>query len=188
MFSIPPFLEIMLNFATDYVILLAVSSKLISDRRYFMLETIKKNLWGIICSAWSLVIALFWFAMRVIWSGISKVISDAFGENTPSDFVLNLPLYVSILLWIIFAMSIACLVWLRGKRWQNITLTALLGVFTVASVVVVIMGAIDYLYFIWPKFFLSLFVSICLVGLALLLFFLLALGGFYSTLYNSQFS
>ena len=41
-----------------------------------MLETMKKNLWSIICAAWALVVALFWFAMRVIWSGISKVIAD----------------------------------------------------------------------------------------------------------------
>ena len=136
-----------------------------------MLETIKKNLWSIICSLWALIIALFWFAMRVIWSGISKVISDAVGESEPSAFMLDLPLYVSILLWVILALSVASLVFLRHKLWPKITLTALLGVFTVASVVVVVMGAIDYLYFIWPKFFLSLFVSLCLIGLALLVFF-----------------
>ena len=41
-----------------------------------MLKTIKNNLWSVICSAWALIIALFWLAMRVIWSGISKVIAD----------------------------------------------------------------------------------------------------------------
>ncbi len=136
-----------------------------------MLEKIKKNLWSIICTLWALIIALFWFAMRVIWSGISKVISEAFGEKTPSNFTLNLPLFVSIFLWIVLALSVANLVWLRDKKWPKITLTALLGVFTVASVVVVILGAIDYLYFIFPKFFLSLFISACIIGFALLVFF-----------------
>ena len=136
-----------------------------------MLNIIKKNLWSIICALWALVVALFWFAMRVIWSGISKVVAEFVGAKEPTTFMLNLPLYVSILLWVIFAFSVANLVWLRDKKWPKITLTAVLGVFTVASVVVVVMGAIDYLYFIWPKFFLSLLVSLCIVGFALLVFF-----------------
>ncbi len=136
-----------------------------------MLETVKKNLWSIICALWALVVALFWFAMRVIWSGISKVVSEVVGANEPSAFMLNLPLYISIFLWIVFAFAVANLVWLRHKKWSRITLTAVLGVFTIASVVVVVMGAIDYLYFIWPKFFLSLFISLCIVGFALLVFF-----------------
>ena len=136
-----------------------------------MLKKIKKNLWGSICSVWALIVALFWFAMRVIWSGISKVLADAFDVDMPNEFLLNLPLYVSILLWIVFAFSIVSLVFIKDKKWGKITLTALLGVFTVASIVVVVMGAIDYLYFIIPKFFASLLVSICIVLFALLLFF-----------------
>ena len=136
-----------------------------------MLETIKKNLWGIICAVWALIIALFWFAMRVIWSGISKVVSEAAGLDAPDAFMLNLPLFVSIFLWIVLALAVANLIWLKDKLWTKITLTAMLGVFTIASAVVVVLGAIDYLYFIWPKFFMSLFVSLCLAGFALLVFF-----------------
>ena len=136
-----------------------------------MLEKIKKNLWSVICSVWALVLALFWFAMRVIWSGISKVIAEAADMDEPVGFILDLPLYVSILLWVVLAFSVANLVWLRDKKWPRITLTAILGVFTVAAVVVVALGAVDYLYFIWPKFFLSLFVSLGIAGFALLLFF-----------------
>ena len=72
-----------------------------------MPETIKKRLWGGICSVWALIIALFWFAMRIIWSGISKVISEVLESGEPSAFVLNLPLYVCIFLWLVFALSIA---------------------------------------------------------------------------------
>ena len=136
-----------------------------------MLETIKKNLWGIICAIWALIIALFWFAMRVIWSGISKVVSEAAGLDAPDAFMLNLPLFVSIFLWIVLALAVANLIWLKDKLWTKITLTAMLGVFTIVSVVVVVLGAIDYLYFIWPKFFMSLFVSLCLAGFAFLVFF-----------------
>ena len=135
-----------------------------------MPKTIKKRLWSGICASWALIVALFWFAMRVIWSGISKVISEVLGSGEPSAFVLNLPLYVCIFLWLVFALSISSLVWLNDKKWSKITLTAILGVFTVASVVVVVMGAIDYLYFIIPKFLLSLLVSACIVLFAVLVF------------------
>ena len=133
-----------------------------------MLEAAKKRLWSGLCSVWALIVALFWFAMRVIWSGISKVLA---GGNEPSSFILNLPLYVSILLWIVLALAIANLVFLNHKRWPKITLTALLGVFTIASAVVVIEGAVDYLYFIIPKFLLSLLVSVCIVAFAVLVLF-----------------
>ena len=46
-------------------------------RRKVMLKALKKNLWSVICAFWALVVALFWTAMRVIWSGISKVIAIA---------------------------------------------------------------------------------------------------------------
>ena len=136
-----------------------------------MLKDIKKNLWSVICSLWALVIALFWLAMRVIWSGISKVIADVFKVGDPTTFLLNLPLYICVLLWCIFAFSVASLLFLKNKKWPKITLTALLGVFTVASIVVVVMGAIDYLYFIVPKFFDSLIISLCIIVFALLLFY-----------------
>lgn len=136
-----------------------------------MLENIKKNLWSIIYAFWALIVALFWFAMRVIWSGISKVLSEAMGEKAPTPFILNLPLYISILLWVVLAFAVVNLVWLKHKKWPKITLTVFLSVFTMASVIVVIVGAVDYLYFILPKFFLSLLVSICIIVFALLVFF-----------------
>lgn len=136
-----------------------------------MRENIKKYLWNGICVLWALMVALFWFAMRVIWSGISKVLAEAAGGGEPTAFMLDLPLYISIFLWVVLVLAVTNLVWMRDKKWPKITLTVLLGVFTVASAVVVVMGAVDYLFFILPKFFLSLGVSLCIVAFALLLFF-----------------
>jgi hypothetical protein len=136
-----------------------------------MRESIRKNLWNGICVFWALTVALFWFAMRVIWSGISKVLVEATGGKEPTAFMLDLPLYISVFLWIVLALAVVNLVFGRGKKWPKITLTVLLGVFTVASAVVVVMGAVDYLYFILPKFFLSLLISLCIAAFALLLFF-----------------
>ena len=135
------------------------------------MEKIKKNLWSGICVLWALMVALFWFAMRVIWSGISKVLAEATGGSEPSAFLLELPLYISIFLWVLLALTVANLVFGGGKKWPKITLTVLLGVFTVASAAVVVMGAVDYLYFILPKFFLSLLISLGIAAFALLLFF-----------------
>ena len=136
-----------------------------------MLKTLKRNIWSVACSAVALLIALFWFAMRVIWSGISKVVADVVGESEPSEFILALPLYVSIFLWVLFALTVANLLFTRRKLWTNITLSAVIGVFTIASAVVVVMGAVDYLYFILPKFYTSLLVSLGIVLFTLLLFF-----------------
>ena len=130
----------------------------------------KKNLGKWICVFWSMTVALFWFAMRVIWSGISKVISEAFGEKEPSTFMLELPLYISVLLWIILLLAVLNLLCNKRKKWPTATLAIVTAVLTVASAVVVILGAVDYLYFILPKFALSMVVSLCIAAFAGLLF------------------
>ena len=132
------------------------------------MNNIKKNLWNILLAFWAMAVALFWFSMRVIWSGISKVLYEAMGREEPTEFLLNLPLYISIFLWVLLAIAVwklAC-----RKKGGAVALSILLAVFTVASVVVVVMGAVDYLYFILPKFFISLMVSISIAGFAALLF------------------
>ena len=131
----------------------------------------KKQVWKTVCVFWALVVALFWFAMRVIWSGISKVISEAIGEKEPSAFMLELPLYISIFLWVVLLAAVVNLIFNKGKKWPNITLTAVLGILSVACAVVVVLGAVDYLYFILPKFGISLLVSLCIAAFAGILFF-----------------
>lgn len=136
-----------------------------------MLKNMKKDLWNILCVFWALVVALFWFSMRVIWSGISKVLYEAMGKSEPTAFLLNVPLYISIFLWVLLALAVVKLIRRGNKKWTTVVLTVVLVVFTVASAVVVIMGAVDYLYFILPKFFVSLLISMCIAVFALLLFF-----------------
>jgi hypothetical protein len=131
-----------------------------------MANKLKKNLWNILCVFWAMAVALFWFSMRVIWSGISKVLYEALGRKEPTEFLLNVPLYISILLWVLLAFAVVTLI--RPKKRSTLTLTVLLGVFTVISLVVVVMGAIDYLYFILPKFFLSLAIGTCIAAFAVL--------------------
>ena len=132
------------------------------------MNKIKKNLWNTLLVFWAMAVALFWFSMRVIWSGISKVLYEAMGREEPTAFLLNLPLYISIFLWALLALAVLKLA--RRKKGGAAALTVLLGIFTVASVVVVVLGAVDYLYFILPKFFISMVVGICIAGFAALLF------------------
>ena len=132
------------------------------------MKKIKKDLPNILLVSWAMAVALFWFSMRVIWSGISKVLYEVMGREEPTEFLLNLPMYICIFLWFLLAFAVLNLV--RRKKGGAVALTVVLGIFTVASVVVVVMGAVDYLYFILPKFFLSLLVGICIAGFAALLF------------------
>ena len=85
-----------------------------------MLKNMKKDLWNILCVFWAMAVALFWFAMRVIWSGISKVLAEAIGTKEPSAFMLNLPLFISIFLWLVLVFAVMNLVisryWMRLKR------------------------------------------------------------------------
>ena len=147
-----------------------------------MAENIKKDLWNIICVVWAMVIALFWFSMRVIWSGITKVLFETMGKSEPTAFLLNVPLYISIFLWILLAVSVAVLVWRGGKKRATIVLTVLLSLFSIACAVVIIMGAIDYLYFILPKFLISLLIGMSIAAFAVLLFFPPVKNGKYSVM------
>ena len=133
-----------------------------------MLKNIKKDFRNILLVFWAMAVALFWFSMRVIWSGISKVLYEAMGREEPTTFLLNVPLYINIFLWILLAFAVLKLS--CRKKTGTVALIVLLGVFTISSAVVVVMGAVDYLYFILPKFFLSLLVGICIAGFAALLF------------------
>ena len=81
-----------------------------------MLKKIRRNFWNIVCVIWSVAIALFWFAMRVIWSGISKVLFEAAGLKEPTEFFMNLPLYINILLWVIAAFALLKLVRRNRKK------------------------------------------------------------------------
>ncbi|MCM1043691.1 MAG: metallophosphoesterase [Corallococcus sp.] len=134
-----------------------------------MLKWLRKNLFAVLAAFYSLVVALFWLALRVNWSGMSK----AFGaDKNQSFFIMQTPLIICVLLWLAFAFSLVALfLWGGKKKWPFITSVSISGVFTIAIIVVIAMGAIDYMNFILPDFFLWLAVSLLIIAFALLLFF-----------------
>ncbi len=133
-----------------------------------MINRFKKYAISIGAAFYSLVVALFWLALRVNWSGISKALG---ADNNQSFLILQLPLMVCILLWVIFALNILALFLLSDKKWVKITSLSLSMLFSVLIAAVVALGAIDYIQYILAYFAKSLLISLLLIFLSCLLFF-----------------
>ena len=115
----------------------------------------------------NLVTALFWVALRINHSGISKFLG---ADTNPSFLIMNLPVMVTAA-----ACLSALLSWWGLRGWQNrkwpAVISFVLGViFAGAAVAVVIFGARDYLRFILPHFWESLAVAGVILGFALVLY------------------
>ena len=109
---------------------------------------------------------LMWFALRPCWSGISSTLGYKGGANT---FLLHLPLVICIALLVILLADLI-LKKIFNKNWLHILFLVIGVVFFVAEMVVIALGAIDYMRFVWPKFFTELAVTIVLLLLYFLLF------------------
>lgn len=120
----------------------------------------------IVGTVFSFFNALMWFALRPCWSGISSTLGYKGGANT---FLLILPVILCVVLFLILLADLI-LKAIFKKRWLNILFLALGIVFFVAIIVVIVMGAIDYMRFVWPKFFVELAV-VALLGLLYCLLF-----------------
>lgn len=133
-----------------------------------MKERIKKYWFPSISFLLTLLAALFWVALRINHSGISKFLG---ADTNPSFLVMNLPLMVTILSWIGFCFAVVGIFVWDKKKWPAVTGFVIGMVMTVAAVAVVIFGAKDYLRFILPHFWKSVAVSGCILIFALLLLF-----------------
>ncbi|MBE6126362.1 MAG: metallophosphoesterase [Erysipelotrichaceae bacterium] len=109
---------------------------------------------------------LMFFALRPCWSGISSTLGYKGGSNT---FLLVLPIIVCVLLFVILLCDLI-LKKIFKKDWLQILFLAIHVVFFAAIMVVIGLGAVDYMRFVWPKFFTGLAAVIALVLLYFLLF------------------
>ena len=131
-------------------------------------ERIKKYWFPILSFAITLLSALFWVALRINHSGISKFLG---ADTNPSFLIMNLPVMVTAAAWIGFGFALAGLkVWNR-KKWPAVTAFVIGIVMTVAAVAVIIFGAKDYIRFILPHFWESVAVSGCITAFGLILLF-----------------
>ena len=120
----------------------------------------------------NLVLAWFnfimFFSMRPCWSGISKTLGY---ENSYSSIIYNLPIIIWILLFLI-ALSNTILYLVNRKKNTNLYSYIYNGVnivFFIAILVIIKLGAIDYMDYIWPNFFKYLGL-VC--GLLIIIFFI----------------
>lgn len=134
-----------------------------------LIQKLKKNWLAVLSVGLSLVVALFWLALRVNWSGISKALG---ADKNRSFFVMETPLIFCILMFlaVIYAV-VATFLWSGKRKAPFIVSLALSGVFLILEIVVIALGACDYLQFILPNFGISLLITLCLVAFGLLLFF-----------------
>ncbi|MBQ9731225.1 MAG: metallophosphoesterase [Bacilli bacterium] len=105
------------------------------------------------------------FAMRPCWSGISKTLGY---EDNMTWLLYNLP----VIIWILFfVIAVANTVLFLTKKKNNLWSYIMNGVnviFLVAVFVIIALGAIDYLDYIWPNFF--RYVGICVAVLMVIFF------------------
>ena len=118
--------------------------------------------------ALSLLSALFWVALRINHSGISKFLG---ADNNQSFLIMNLPVMVCVLAWMGCVLSLWGIVCWQKRKWPAITGLITGIVMAVAAVFVIIFGAKDYLRFILPHFWESVIISGCIIAFALLLYF-----------------
>ena len=116
----------------------------------------------------NLLTALFWVALRINHSGISKFLG---ADTNPSFLIMNLPLMVTVAAWVAWLISFWGLTGWEKRKWPAILGFFLGLVFAAAAVVVVLFGARDYLRFILPHFLESVAVAACICAFALILYF-----------------
>ena len=102
-----------------------------------MLDKVKKYLLPVGTFALTLLTALFWVALRVNYSGISKFLG---ADKNPSFLVMNLPIMVCVLAWIACAAALVGMLLWHRKKWISVTALVLGVVVTVGAVVVVTGG------------------------------------------------
>lgn len=122
---------------------------------------------GVVGTVLAFFNSLMFFAMRPCWSGISSTLGYKGGSNT---ILLYIPVIICVFLFV-HLLSDLILKKVYHKKWVDILSLAIGVVFFIAIIVIIALGAIDYMRFVWPKFF----VSLAFVAVLLLLYFLLFL-------------
>lgn len=133
-----------------------------------MKERIRKNWFPVLAFVLTLVASLFWVALRINYSGISKFLG---ADTNPTFLIMNLPVMVCALSWIGCGLTVAGLFCWGKRKWPTMAGFVIGVIMTGAAAVVIYFGAWDYLRFILGHFWKSLAVAGAIVAFGLLLFF-----------------
>ena len=133
-----------------------------------MRERIKRWLFPGLTLVFSVAVALFWVALRVNYSGISKFL----GADTNQSFlIMNLPLMVCAAAWVGVALAIMGMLRWPLRKWHAVTALVMELVLAVGALVVIFFGAKDYLRFILVHYYRSLAAAGAIGLFALALYF-----------------
>ncbi len=133
-----------------------------------MKKNLKQYLFPSLGFLLSLLTALFWVALRINHSGISKFLG---ADHNQSFLIMNLPVLVCVAAWVACAISLAGLLLWNRRRWPAILGFTLGVIFAIGAVVVIFFGARDYMRFILPHFWRSVAVAVAIIVFALVLYF-----------------
>ena len=132
------------------------------------MDKMKKYWFPVFSFGLSLLSALFWVALRINHSGISKFLG---ADTNPSFLIMNLPVMVTVLAWIGAAFALTGLKVWEKRKWPAVTGFMIGLIMTIAAIVVIIFGAKDYLRFIMVHFLESLAVTAGILVFSLILLF-----------------
>ena len=113
----------------------------------------------------SFINLILFFSIRMCWSGISKTLGY---EKSESLFILWLPVIIWFILIIIFSLNIFFFLKKRNKNLWSYIMNVVNVVFLIANIVIIILGAIDYMFFAWPYVF--KYIGMGLLGLIIIFF------------------
>ena len=132
-----------------------------------MKNFLKKYHFPLICFIYSVLVSLFFTALRINYAGISKFMG---ADSNPSFIVMNLPIIICVILWLLSAYSLYGLVVYEKKKIHSKLSLFFSILFTVAIGVIIYFGSLDYLYYIVPHFLKSALVFLLLLILGIALF------------------
>lgn len=116
----------------------------------------------------SVAVSLFWVALRVNYSGISKFL----GADTNQSFlIMNLPLMVCAAAWVGVGLALLGMLRWPRRRWHAVTALVMEIILALGALVVIHFGAKDYLRFILVHYYKSLAVAGGIGLFALALYF-----------------
>ena len=110
---------------------------------------------------------LMFFAMRPCWSGISSTLGY---KNGAAPILYYLPIIICVLFLVIALADLILKAIFPQKNWLHITFLSVGFIFLLVIIVIIIMGAKDYMRFVWPEFFKNLAFAVVLLALYFLLF------------------
>lgn len=111
---------------------------------------------------------VMFFSMRCCWSGISKTLGY---ESNYAWILLNLPVFIFFLFFAVFIANVC--MYMLVKKESNLWSYICNGfniVFLIVILVIIKLGAVDYMRFVWPAFFTYLGITIAILALVFMIF------------------